>query len=135
MSIEMERIFYVEGIRLFNAHEYFEAHEAWEQLWHITRGPRHDFYQGLIQAAVALEHYRRSNPRGVLSLGRTFRTYLARVPSQFMGLDIARFVEQMDQALRPVTSTDPLPERGQITFDPASAPQIVLKGDPFEGAS
>ena len=32
MTPETEKQFYVEGIRLFNAGEYFEAHEVWEDL-------------------------------------------------------------------------------------------------------
>ena len=49
----------------FNRHEFFEAHETWEDAWHMAWGIKHEFYQGMIQCAVALEHYRRSNPRGV----------------------------------------------------------------------
>src|SRR6266576_156347 len=72
MPPDLEKKLYLDGIHLFNEHEFFEAHETWEDIWHMAYGLKHDFYQGMIQAAVALEHYRRSNPRGVVSLFRSY---------------------------------------------------------------
>src|ERR687894_832257 len=68
MPPELERKLYYDGITLFNEHEFFEAHEVWEDVWHMAYGLKHYYYQGLIQCTVALELYRRSNPRGVVSL-------------------------------------------------------------------
>ena len=132
MPLELEKKLYLEGIELFNGHEFFEAHEAWEDVWHAAYGLKHDFYQGMIQAAVALEHYRRSNPRGVLSLHRTYPPKFRNVPDRFMGLDVKRFLAAMEEVLRPVTSADPLPERGEIELDPSRVPTISLEYDPFE---
>ena len=132
MPLELEKKLYLEGIELFNGHEFFEAHEAWEDVWHAAYGLKHDFYQGMIQAAVALEHYRRSNPRGVLSLHRTYPPKFRNVPDSFMGLDVKRFLAAMEEVLRPVTTADPLPERGEIELDPARVPTISLEYDPFE---
>ena len=44
---------YLKGIAFFNACEFFEAHEVWEDLWKSYAGPLRLFYKGLIQAAVA----------------------------------------------------------------------------------
>ncbi len=52
------------GIIFFNAGRYFEAHEAWEDLWRATRGPLRLFYQGLVQAAVGMHHLGRGNLNG-----------------------------------------------------------------------
>ena len=45
---------YLAGVLLFNRQDYFEAHEAWEDLWSESHGPARKFYQGLIQAAVGV---------------------------------------------------------------------------------
>ena len=132
MSPDLERKLYLDGIQLFNEHEFFEAHEVWEDIWHMAYGLKHDFYQGLIQCAVALEHYRRSNPRGVVSLYRSYRTKFRDVPPVFMGLDVTRFLAEMREVLRPVVEADPLPGKGEITLDPSRAPRIELLNDPFE---
>jgi hypothetical protein len=38
----------------------------------------------------------------------------------------------MQAALRPVLEADPLPQRGSITLDLSTTPQIELSYDPFE---
>ncbi len=132
ISFEEEQRLYHQGIRLFNAHDYFDAHEAWEEIWHPAGGLKKDFYQGMIQAAVALEHYRRSNPRGVLSLHRSCCRRLSAMPPICMGLDIQAFLADMAVAVRPVVAADPLPPRGAIRMDISLAPRICLVYDPFE---
>jgi uncharacterized protein len=132
MDLALEKKLYHDGIRLFNEGEFFEAHEVWEDIWHEAYGVKYEFYQGLIQCAVALEHYRRSNPRGVVSLYDSYRRHLRDVPDTFMGLDLETFLAQMREALRPVLDADPLPPKGQIELDPSRAPTIKLAYDPFE---
>src|SRR3954453_9266246 len=101
MSPELEKKLYHEGIELFNEHEFFEAHETWEDVWHMAFGAKHRFYQGLIQCAVALEHYRRSNPRGVISLFASSPPKFRDLPTQFMGLDVPAFLADMEATLAP----------------------------------
>src|SRR3954465_150439 len=122
MDATLERKLYLEGIQLFNEHEYFDAHEAWEDVWHMAYGIKYDFYQGMIQCAVALEHYLRSNPRGVLSLYNTYRPKFAKLPPVFMGLDVPGFLDRMQHALKPVLETNPVPEKGVIQLDLATVP-------------
>ena len=132
MPPELEKKLYLDGIELFNGHEFFEAHEVWEDAWHMAYGIKHDFYQGMIQCSVALEHYRRSNPRGVASLYKSYQPKFRDVPATFMGLDVPGFLGAMREVLRPVIEADPLPERGEIELDLARCPKIELLYDPFE---
>jgi predicted metal-dependent hydrolase len=132
MSPETERKLYLDGIELFNSHEFFEAHEVWEDIWHMAYGIKHEYYQGIIQCSVALEHYRRSNPRGVVSLFKSYNQHFVHVPSTFMGLDVKSFLEKMHEVLRPVIEANPLPEKGQIELDESLAPKFELIYDPFE---
>jgi predicted metal-dependent hydrolase len=131
MTPETERKLYLDGIELFNAHEFFEAHEVWEDIWHMAYGIKHEYYQGIIQCSVALEHYRRSNPRGVVSLHKSYTQHFQRVPSPFMGLDVTGFLEKMQLVLKPVVEADPLPEKGEIQLDLSRAPKFKLMYDPF----
>ena len=55
---------YLQGIEHFNAREFFEAHEVWEDIWARTTGRHQLFYKGLIHAAVALHHFGNRNVRG-----------------------------------------------------------------------
>jgi predicted metal-dependent hydrolase len=132
MPPDLERKLYYEGIQLFNDHEFFEAHETWEDAWHMAYGIKHEFYQGMIQCAVALEHYRRSNPRGVLSLYRSYQPKFRNLPAVFMGLEVQPFLKAMHEVLKPVVEADPLPEKGAIRLDESRAPKIELLYDPFQ---
>ena len=56
---------YLKGIEHFNRHEFFEAHDIWEDLWREMKGDdSRKFFQGLINAAVALHHLRNGNVSG-----------------------------------------------------------------------
>jgi hypothetical protein len=132
MSPELERKLYYQGIELFNEHEFFEAHETWEDVWHMAYGLKHDFYQGMIQCAVALEHYRRSNPRGVISLFASYRPKFRQLPPIFMGLDISHFLADMHDVLRPVLDANPPKQKGEIELEAARVRKIELLYDPFQ---
>jgi uncharacterized protein len=129
---DLERKLYYDGITLFNEHEFFDAHEVWEDIWHMAFGTKFEFYQGMIQCAVALEHYRRSNPRGVLSLFESYNRHFKDVPKVFMGLNVEDFLARMKQTLSPVITAHPLPQKGEIELRAESVPTIQLLYDPFE---
>jgi predicted metal-dependent hydrolase len=118
---------YLAGILFFNRQDYFEAHEVWESLWMECAGPERRFYQALIQAAVALYHFGNGNLRGAVKLFHSSRNYMQTYGEQYLGLDAAKFWEQMQQCFNDVlASSDPdrnlrpqdelLPT---ITLDPA----------------
>jgi len=132
MPAELERKLYYDGIHLFNTHEFFEAHETWEDVWRRACGLKHAYYQGMIQCAVALEHYRRGNPRGVQSLFRSYPPKFRNLSPVFMGLDVAGFLERMKLALAPMLDSDSPRAREQIELDLGHAPHIELLYDPFE---
>ena len=53
------------GLELRRERAWFEAHEALEDCWReLPPGPQREAAQGVIQAAVALEHLRRGNAIG-----------------------------------------------------------------------
>jgi len=131
MDPQLERKLYHDGIQLFNEHEFFEAHEVWEDIWHMAFGLKFEFYQGMIQCAVALEHYRRGNPRGVTSLFQSYNRHFKDVPAMFMGLDVKDFLTRMRATLSPVIDANPLPASGTIELDLSTTPKIQLQYDPF----
>lgn len=53
-----------QGRDLFNDEEFFEAHEAWEELWLVENGRDRVFVQGLIQVAAHFVHIRKGNWSG-----------------------------------------------------------------------
>lgn len=58
---------YLWGIQLFNQGYYWEAHEAWELVWHASgrQGATADYLKGLIKLAAAGVKTREGRPEGV----------------------------------------------------------------------
>ncbi|HZT80850.1 MAG TPA: DUF309 domain-containing protein, partial [Gemmataceae bacterium] len=98
---------YLAGILFFNRQDYFEAHEAWEDLWAAAAAPERRFYQGLIHAAVGLHHFSTGNLRGAAKLYRTCLDYLAPFPSPYLGLDTDDFRRQLGRCFAPVLAAAP----------------------------
>ena len=57
-----------EGIRSFNRHAFFEAHEYLELAWNQETGPVRDLYRGILQAAVVYYHLERGNYAGTVKV-------------------------------------------------------------------
>jgi uncharacterized protein len=79
------------GFELFNAGEYFEAHEALELAWRDERGPVRELYRGVLQVAVAYYHILRGNYPGAVKMFVKSRTWLGPFPDQCRGVDLLRF--------------------------------------------
>jgi hypothetical protein len=90
---------YLFGVDLYNHGYLWEAHEAWEGLWHSAKHDalQAEFLQGLIQCAAAALKVRMKQPAGVQKLAGLGLGRLARVAEQtrgeFMGLDVRAFVD------------------------------------------
>lgn len=115
---------YLKGIEYFNACEFFEAHEVWEDLWAEIEGPSRKFYQGLIQVAVCLHHFGNGNVRGARKLYGSSTKYLQTYRPVHCGLDVDKLVNELTTCCAEIlASTDEYPE---IEIDPESIPEIHL---------
>ena len=66
-ALEMEILFH-KGLSEYEKGDYFEAHEAWEDLWSDYYIPDRRFIQGLIQLSVSFVHLGNGNMVGAKSL-------------------------------------------------------------------
>ena len=78
---------FLRGIDHFNAREFWEAHEAWEELWLVAETDVEQFLQGLIQVAAAYHHVKRGTLRGAVRLFDAGLARLANFPDRFCGVD------------------------------------------------
>ena len=125
---EEDQRIYHEGFRQFNAGDFFEAHEVWEDVWRSAVGKQRLFYQGLIQAAVTLVHLSRGNRRGCLTVYKTCLTKFDGLPAVYMGLEIAPFLEKLRGAIAHVVDDPEAPVRP----NPEKRFTAALQYDPFE---
>jgi predicted metal-dependent hydrolase len=81
------------GIDLYNGGHFWNAHEAWEEVWLESERGLRGFYQGLIQVSAAFVHVTRNRyPGGVKLLGEGIEK-LQKYPPSFMGVELGPLVK------------------------------------------
>lgn len=109
------------GIRQFNNAEWFECHETFETLWLASDGELRDLYQGIIQLAIALHHWRNGNYNGAMRLLEGALVYLETVPSPCLWIDL----ERLKSAAREVhKQLEQLGQTGMVALDQGLLPKI-----------
>ena len=85
-----------EGIRLFNEREFFACHDVFEDYWSELTSAEKPFFQGLIQAAVALFHFEGGNLGGARRMYLSSRAYLMPFAPETAAIDVQRLLEDLD---------------------------------------
>ena len=88
---------YLWGVDLYNHGYLWEAHEAWEGLWHRAKHDAHqaELLQGLIQCSAAALKIPMGQPNGLARLAEFGTGRLERVAREhgtYMGLELMDFV-------------------------------------------
>ena len=111
----------LEGIRLFNAARWFEAHEVLEDAWRAEPSELRRLYQGLLQVGVGLHHASRGNLRGALNLLDRGMARLEPFRPRCLGLDVEALLRDAAAARRALAAPG-----GLERFRPSEAPRAVL---------
>lgn len=108
----MQNDVYLHAIELFNRGYYWEAHEAWEQLWLACgrQGGAADFLKALIHLAAAGVKCKERLANGVLrhaqKAGKLFEKVQPQLPPTCFGLNLQKLLALADQ----LKSTTPICE-------------------------
>lgn len=79
-----------QAIELFNAGEYYQQHDLLEALWMETAGPIRDLYRAILQVGIAYYQITRGNERGALKMLLRSQQWLAALPDQCQGVNVAQ---------------------------------------------
>ena len=114
------------GAELFNRGQYWEAHEAWEELWLELEDQEKLFVQGLIQVAAAgHKAFIQNQPTGCVKLLTTALEKLEPAPQDFLGVETRQFIaalrRMLDEAERWLAGEVAGLHRGLV-------PSVVLTG-------
>lgn len=120
---------YLYGVDLYNFAYWWEAHEAWEGLWHQAEDTYRLFLQGLIQVSASLIKYHMRMLRPLRSLSTAGRDKLRQVVAEcenadgkYMGLNLPAFLDTADAFFLPFfadTVTD-------VTYRKNSVKPLIL---------
>jgi hypothetical protein len=83
------------GVAIYNAGGYHAAHDAWEDHWLDLESGTADerFLHGLIQFTAAVYHATEGNDSGATGLAGSAREYLAGLPGDYRGVNVAEVRE------------------------------------------
>jgi predicted metal-dependent hydrolase len=116
---------FADGVRLFNGGQFFEAHEAFEDLLDaVEEDGRWDLLVALIQVAVGYHKWTSGNLGAARMLGLGLEK-LAAFPDTAWGVDLA--------ALRARVRTDHASAEADAAPGTAPAPRIVVAGSETSG--
>ena len=118
----------LEGARRFNAGQFFEAHEAWEEVWLDSARELRHFYQGLIQVAAAFVHLQRNEYPGTVKLLHEGLRKLEAYPPATLGVDLASLIAASREVEARVLKVG---EKGLREIDPSTLPQVLIEGSDF----
>jgi predicted metal-dependent hydrolase len=91
-----------EGLRLFNAGEYFEAHEALEDAWNAEKGKVRDLYRGILQIAVVYLHITRRNYNGAIKVYARSQKWIKDWPDICKGIQVEELRRDAEAAINEV---------------------------------
>jgi ribosomal protein S18 acetylase RimI-like enzyme len=133
--------YYDRGIALLRAGEWFEAHEAFEDVWRQAEPAERDFFQGLVHVAVAWYQAGRRNAVGCERQLEKARRRLSPYVPVHGGLDLVGLLHSVDEArgrfpdLPPPLVADALPRGEQLARALAFIRKLSLDSaghvDPF----
>jgi uncharacterized protein len=111
----VDRAGFNHGMRLFNAAEFYDAHEVWEDVWRpLEPSPERQLLQGLIQIAVGLHHHGTGNNAGALSLLKRGGRNVRKCRAGSANIDIDEFLRQVNTWHEALSAGSPLPALPKI---------------------
>lgn len=118
-----------EGLRLFNAGKYFEAHEALEEAWKEEKGNVRELYRGVLQIAVVYLHITRRNYNGAVKVYGRSQKWLKDWPDICRGIYVG---ELRSDAKMVITEVERLGSERLSEFDKSLLKPVKWEEDRTE---
>ena len=88
------------ALNLFNNHQWYEAHDAFEEIWNTVDGDERQVIQGILQVSVSQFHLSKGNLKGAtILLGEGLGRIKTRTKIN-LGIDLESFCRCLEDLLR-----------------------------------
>ena len=88
------------ALNLFNNQEWYEAHDAFEEIWYSVDGEERQIIQGILQVSVSQFHLSKGNLNGAtILLGEGLGRIKTRTNLK-LGIDLESFCQCLEELLR-----------------------------------
>jgi predicted metal-dependent hydrolase len=106
----------IKGMELFNAGEYWLAHEHLETAWNEESGAVRELYRAVLQTAVIYLHITRVNYKGAVKVYGRIQKWITPWPEVCRGIEIGRLRQDMEMLLQKSSAL------AQITWPTSTVP-------------
>jgi len=113
---------YLKGLNAFENHEFYDAHEFWEDLWSDYRLPDAKFIQGLIQLSVGYFHITNNNRNGALGLLKKSINKFELYKPEYRNINIEHILLQIDKSIDAINHMEHMKD-----FDWSLVPSLKSK--------
>ncbi len=88
------------ALSLFNNHQWYEAHDAFEEIWNSVDGDERQVVQGILQVSVSQFHLSKGNSNGAtILLGEGLGRIKTRTNVN-LGIDLESFCTRLEDLLK-----------------------------------
>ncbi len=99
-----------DALNLFNKQKWYEAHDAFEDIWNTLDGDERQIIQGILQVSVSQFHLSKGNLNGAtILLGEGLGRIKNRTNIDF-GIDLESFCRCLEELLRKLQYSEELNE-------------------------
>ena len=99
------------ALNLFNNHKWYEAHDAFEEIWNSVDGDERQVIQGILQVSVSQFHLSKGNLNGAtILLGEGLGRIKSRTKIN-LGIDLDSFCLSLEDLLRKLQHKETLNEK------------------------
>ena len=102
---------FFDALNLFNNQKWYEAHDAFEEIWNTLDGDKRQVIQGILQVSVSQFHLSRGNINGAtILLGEG----LGRIKNRTninLGVDLKSFCKSLEEILIKLQYSEELNEK------------------------
>ncbi len=106
------------ALNLFNKHKWYEAHDAFEEIWNSVDGDERQVIQGILQVSVSQFHLSKGNLNGAtILLGEGLGRIKTRTNIN-LGVDLDSFCLCLENLLRKLQYEETLNEKDRPFLKP-----------------
>lgn len=96
-----------QGVEQFNQQEFYACHDTLEAIWINALPSEKNFYQGILQIAVALHHLSNHNWRGAVILMGEGMNRLRTYQPSYNGIDVESLLDETSVLLKHLQAAGP----------------------------
>jgi uncharacterized protein len=120
-----------QGVDQFNQHEFYACHDTLEAVWVEADSDEKNFYQGILQIAVALYHLSNHNWRGTVILMGEGLSRLSRYTPTHAEIDVDLLLTETSRLLVYLQESGPeaagaIAQQLNLSTDPQLQPSPAL---------